>query len=59
MRLPSRKTQLPAHAFRSQYRLRWNFTLPDQDRSYQLKMDGAILWPDFVVLKNLAQRAAD
>ena len=40
MLLPSRKSQLPANSFRSQYRLRWSLALPEQDRSDRLQMDG-------------------
>ncbi len=61
MLLPSRKSQLPANSFRSQYRLRWNLALPEQDRSNRRQMDGpmcgpAPFAPHFVVLKNLAQK---
>ena len=43
MLLPSRKTQLPAYTFRSQYRPGWNLALPEEDRSNRSQMDGPIL----------------
>ncbi|MEN9553823.1 MAG: hypothetical protein RLZZ232_109 [Planctomycetota bacterium] len=43
MRLPSRKTQLLAYSFRSQYRLGWNLALPEEDRSNHRQTDGTIL----------------
>jgi hypothetical protein len=41
--LPSRKTQLLAYSFRSQYRLRWNLALPEEDLSNRRQMDGPVL----------------
>ena len=43
MLLPSRKTQRPAHTFRSQDRLGWNLALPEEDRTNRRQMDGPIL----------------
>ncbi len=45
MLLPSRKTQLLAYSFRSQYRLGWNLALPEEDRSNHRQTDGPILAP--------------
>ena len=42
MLLPSRKTQLLAYSFRSQYRLGWNLALPEEDLSNRRQMDGPV-----------------